>query len=357
MNMTSRERFLTALNGKEPDMIPIFDYIYSRPLYKEVLGYIPEGYEAEAVMRCSAKIGYDCGVVPFGGQSGFQLGGSLRYKDEWGTTYEKSENTWPTDGPIDFPIKSLEDLRNYEWPDPDEDWRLDGIRTAVRIATENRMSVLGSVRGPFSAAWMLTGFSEFLIMFYENREVVDTVLTKVTDFFVRGAQRMAEAGVDAIQFADDYGSNTAPFFSPAQFREIILPHTRRLVKEINKTGVPAMMHSDGHIMPLLDDLVETGIFSCHPMERSAGMDIREIKSLYGDRLALVGNVNNKTTLVSGNEEDILNEVVDCISAAAPGGGYILASDHSLHDDIPNKNVFALYNAGRKHGEYPLKLPE
>jgi len=128
-----------------------------------------------------------------------------------------------------------------------------------------------------------------------------------------------------------------------------------MVQEINKTGVPAMMHSDGHIMPLLDDLVETGIFSCHPMERSAGMDIREIKRLYGDRVTLIGNVNNKTTLVSGTEADIENEVKECILAAAAGGGYILASDHSLHDDIPNENVFALYNAGRKYGKYPISI--
>jgi uroporphyrinogen decarboxylase len=355
MNMTSKERFNTALAGKVPDTVPILDYIYSRPLYQEVLGYIPAGYEAEAVMKCSAKIGYDCGVVPFGGQSGFQLGDSTRYKDEWGTTYEKSENTWPTDGPVDFPIKSVEDLKNYQWPDPDEKWRIDEIKVAVRIANEHNMAVMGSVRGPFSAAWMLTGFSEFLIMFYENREIIDTVLARVTDFFIRGAERMAEAGVDGIQFADDYGSNTAPFFSPDHFREIVLPHTRRLVEGINRTGVPAMMHSDGHILPLLKDLVDTGIHSCHPLERSAGMKIDEIKSEYGKRIALIGNVNNKTTLVTGTTADVEAEVKECISVAAPGGGYILASDHSLHDDIPNENVFAMVSAGRKYGRYPIQI--
>ena len=353
MEMTSKERFVTSLSLREPDMVPIFDYIYSRPLYKEVLGYVPEGYEAESVMNCSAKIGYDLGVVPFGGQGGFFLGKSSRYQDEWGTTYEKSENTWPTDGPVDFPIKNKEDLKNYEWPDPEAEWRVEDIATAVAIAKEKQMGVIGSVRGPFSGSWLLTGFSEFLMMFYENREIIDAVLTKVTDFFIRGAERMAEAGVDAIQFADDYGSNTAPFFSPDHFREIILPHTARLVTAIKKTSLPALMHSDGHILPLLDDLLSTGINSCHPMERSAGMDIAKIKKQYGKRIALIGNINNKTTLVNGTVADVTAEVKECIQSAASGGGYILASDHSLHDDIPNENVFALYEAGRKYGKYPI----
>jgi uroporphyrinogen decarboxylase len=66
-------------------------------------------------------------------------------------------------------------------------------------------------------------------------------------------------------------------------------------------------------------------------------------------------VNNKTTLVSGSVAEVVAEVKDCIKVAAPGGGYILCSDHSLHDDIPNENVFALYGAGRKFGKYPIEI--
>ncbi|MBK5196266.1 MAG: hypothetical protein JJE08_09625, partial [Proteiniphilum sp.] len=233
--------------------------------------------------------------------------------------------------------------------------RIDGIKTAIKIARENDMAVIGGVRGPFSAGWLLTGFSEMLIMFYDDREIVDEVLTKVTDFFIRGGEMMAEAGVDALQFADDYGSNTSPFCSPDQFREIILPHTRRLIQTLKKTGLPVMMHSDGHIMPLLHDIVEAGISSCHPIERSAGMDLATIKSLYGKKICLVGNVNNKTTLVTGTTADVEEEVKECIIAAATGGGYILASDHSVHDDVPNENVLAMYEAGRKYGKYPISI--
>ena len=95
MEMTSRERVLCALSNQEPDYVPIFDFLYSRPLYKEVLGTIPGHYEAEAVMKCSQKLGYDLGVIPFGGFSGiqdFDAEGNI-YIDEWGTTFEKKEST------------------------------------------------------------------------------------------------------------------------------------------------------------------------------------------------------------------------------------------------------------------------
>ena len=89
----------------------------------------------------------------------------------------------------------------------------------------------------------------------------------------------------------------------------------------------------------------------HPLERAAGHDLAEVKAAYGNRFTLIGNVDNKTTLVTGTTEDVRAEVRRCIDAAAPGGSYILASDHSVHDDIPNPNIYALADEGKKYGDY------
>jgi len=128
-----------------------------------------------------------------------------------------------------------------------------------------------------------------------------------------------------------------------------------MVSELRKTGVPVIMHSDGNINMFFDDLVRTDISGYHPVERSAGMKLGELKRRYGDRLTFLGNVDNKVTLVTGTSEQVEAEVKECIKAAAAGGRFILASDHSLHDDIPNKNVFALYDAGRRYGAYPISI--
>lgn len=121
-------------------------------------------------------------------------------------------------------------------------------------------------------------------------------------------------------------------------------------------GVPVMMHSDGNIRPLLDSIVaDTEINAYHPIERGTGMDLREVKQSFGHKICLIGNVDNKTTLVTGSVEDVRSEAIECIKAAAPGGGYILASDHSLKDDMPNENIFALYETGREYGKYPISV--
>ncbi len=60
-------------------------------------------------------------------------------------------------------------------------------------------------------------------------------------------------------------------------------------------------------------------------------------------------------MVTGTPEDVEREALECLKTAAPGGGYILATDHSLHDDIPLDNIYAYIEVAKKYGTYPLKF--
>ncbi len=73
------------------------------------------------------------------------------------------------------------------------------------------------------------------------------------------------------------------------------------------------------------------------------------KREYGRRFCLIGNIDSSRTLPFGTPEDVAAEVEAAIETAAPGGGYVLASDHSLHDGIPIRNILAMFEADRVHG--------
>ena len=79
------------------------------------------------------------------------------------------------------------------------------------------------------------------------------------------------------------------------------------------------------------------------------MDLGWAKDNYGNRFCIIGNIDSSRTLPFGSREEVEAEVRAAIDVAAPGGGYILASDHSLHDGIPVQNALALFSAGRSHG--------
>jgi uroporphyrinogen decarboxylase len=107
----------------------------------------------------------------------------------------------------------------------------------------------------------------------------------------------------------------------------------------------------GRIYDYLDDPVEIGIDACHPVQRTAGMDLATVKKCYGDRICLVGNIDSSRTLPFGTLAPVEAETLEALRAAAPGYGYILASDHSLHDGIPVKNILHMFRVARKYGSY------
>ena len=112
------------------------------------------------------------------------------------------------------------------------------------------------------------------------------------------------------------------------------------------------LHCCGRVDDYLDDLVEIGIEAYHPVQRTAGMDLATVKAKYGDRICLVENIDSSRTSPIGTLEEIEAETREALRIGAPGYGYILASDHSLHDGIPVKNTRLMFDVARKHGLYP-----
>lgn len=355
--MTGKQRYLCALNHIEPDYVPIYESPYSKAFFRHVLGYAPETLDPVNTVKLAQKVGYDVITVNMGGMAGYSEPGMKAnvYKDEWGVTYQKDEAAWPMDGPIASPLTDGEDWKNYDFPDPTKPSRYTEVADAIKLANETGTAVIGGVRGPFTGTWMLFGMENFACMLYEEPEVVDEILTKVCDFAIYGAVKMTELGASAIQIADDYGSNIQPMISPAMFDRFVAPQLKRLVDAIHKAGGRAALHSDGHIKPLLPTIVGTGIDSLHPIQRGAGMNIAEVKKEYGKKIAIMGNVDNRHLIVHGKPEEVAAQTIECLRIAAPGGGYILCSDHSLHDDVPYENAIAIYETGRKYGKYPICL--
>ena len=58
--MKPRQRFVTALNGGTPDRMPVFDFLFSPKLQKELLGYTTELYDGESQVKLATLLGLHC---------------------------------------------------------------------------------------------------------------------------------------------------------------------------------------------------------------------------------------------------------------------------------------------------------
>ncbi len=353
--MTPRERFLTALGAGIPDRVPIFEHLFSRKLLQEQLGYTTVLYDGEAQVKLAAKLGIDGIWTPINGFCGIEDVPHREneiYKDEWKVTYKKSG--WPIIAQIDTPIKSRKDWERYKMPEINTSGRLKIVNDVVN-ANESDLAVVVGLLGPFTMmTWYLMDFSDLSMSLFTEPELVHEIVDVFIDWNLKVAKLAYDTGgVDVFQISDDWGGSNGLLISPEHFREFFMKPFQKLVRGLKGLGVPVIMHNDGQIWDVLDDLVATGISGFHPVEKAAGMDLKIVKERYKGRLCPIGNVNNKTTMVTGTPEEVMAEVKECIEIAGPLGGYILSTDHSLHDDIPSENVYALIEAVKKYGNYPL----
>lgn len=356
--MTSCERFLTALRCGTPDRVPVFEFHWNPVFIETTLGRPIGPHNVDDEVEMSHRTCIDMVWTAAHGFTAFyncQLVGSAKhYQDDWGTWYGTNEHAWPAGWPEDYAINLREDWDLIDIPNPRDPKQVEQARRAVELAGGD-LAVLGGVRGPFSAAWMLTGMVNISLALYEDRSLMADIFRTLGQWNTQIGLELIKAGVDAVVVNDDYCMNNQTFISLADWRELVLPVVAEPIDTLAATGKPVILHSDGNLNAILDDIVSLRIAGLHPLQRSAKMDIAAVKKRYGDRLCLIGNLSVTTTLAHGTPDEVGCETLECLRDAAPGGGYILAADHSFHGGVSPANVWRALETCKQFGHYPLDV--
>lgn len=351
--MESRERFISSLYLKPVDKIPLFEFIDSQNLFKHLTGKRPLTYDTELAVKCCFKLGFDAVWAPFGGIAAFadeENSDKDTYIDEWGTTYKRTEFSWPCDSPIAYPVKTREDLKKMKIPDPGKPGRLNDIKKALKL-TDNKMAVIGGICGPFTIVYLGMGYERLSLATIDDPGLIMEFHEIASDFLVEAAKQMINAGVDAVYIGEDLGFNSGPFLSPQQFRKLTFPYLKKLVRTIREENIPIILHSDGNLNLILDDIVEMGINALNPIQANAQMDLKRIKDKYGKNICLLGGINNDI-LCNGTVESVAKEVKRVIDIAACNGGFIPASDSGdFRNEMPLDNILMTIETIKKYRAY------
>jgi uroporphyrinogen decarboxylase len=341
--MTSAERVMRALRREQPDRIPHFEWIIDRKVREAIC-------PGATMEEFTVRMGLD--AILTAPDIKKEPLGTNRYRNEWGVVLETTaeEHGFPVDGPI----RTLDDLRRYQPPDPHAPGRYESLKRLV-ARHKGKRAIGVHLNDVFSIPRYLLGFERLMMAIVEEPELVRGLVDLSVEMNLAMAREVARCGADFVFTGDDYASTERPFMSPRAFREFFHPGLIRVIAGFHEAGLPVIKHTDGNIRPLLDMILETGIECLDPIDPVAGMDIGEMKSRYGDRIALKGNVDCAHTLTFGTERQIVEETQAVIRKAASGGGLILSSSNSIHSAVKPGNYLAMWNAIRMYGTYPIRL--
>jgi uroporphyrinogen decarboxylase len=174
--------------------------------------------------------------------------------------------------------------------------------------------------------------------------------------YVENTLKLAEeykkhTSLDGFALCSDYCLNTGPFMSPNQFSEFVAPYLKDLIKGYRDMGFYTIKHTDGNIMPILDQLVQAEPDALHSIDPQAGVDIAEVKRLVGDKVALCGNVNCGL-MDTGTEEEVIESARYALKHGMPGGGYIFCTSNCIYTGMRLARYDLILDIWRKEGNYP-----
>jgi len=360
--MDSRERFLAALSGEQPDKVPIFELYINEPIIVKLARLLmPEGARVEAGKDRFGEERYEildlyCAIIEKLGldatSTNFSIGleelSEELGRDRYGTIYRLSEHGEPM--PIQGPIQDASDLKGFDLVSKLEPDDFAGPEYVIDKLGRSKAHII-VLTDPFKDSWRLRGGMQKLLMdFHLDPSLVHSLARLATDFSLAAVDMALKAGAEGVIVSGDLASEHTTIMSPAHFREYIKPYYREIVEHIHRQGGRIIKHSDGNIWPILDDLVEVGFDGLHPIQPQC-MDIAEVKKHLAGRACLLGNIDCRNLLVFGSEGEVEEAVRETIARAAPGGSYILTSSNSIHPGCKPENFVAMVRAAHRYGMY------
>jgi uroporphyrinogen decarboxylase len=188
-------------------------------------------------------------------------------------------------------------------------------------------------------------YVEFCYKLFDAPKEIDERARRTLASGLESAKRMRDAGADAVYTASDIADNHGPFFNPSQMDRFILPYLHTWAEQIKDMGLYAIMHADGNLDPILDDLAASGIQALQAIDPVAGMDIASVKRRIGDRICLCGNVDCGL-LLTGPGEKVYESTRRLLRTCMPGGGFVLGASNAVDRRTPIAHYREMLRAWR-----------
>jgi uroporphyrinogen-III decarboxylase len=283
--------------------------------------------------------------------------------DDWGCVWKF--NVSGLDGQvIKHPLEDWNNLKNLKIPDPEkgiagaygEPTSWEKIEASVKLAKErNELSVVGFPHGFFfMRLHYLRGFTNLMKDFVLEPPELYELIEKLTNYNLELIDRVIKLKPDVVSFGDDLGLQDRMPISEKKFRKFIFPSYRRIFQRVRSSGARVYLHSDGHIMEVVDDLIEAGVSVINLQDRVNGVENIE-KKIKG-RVCVDLDVDRQRLLPFGTREEIEQKIREYIvRLGSKRGGLMLTA--GIYPDAPLENVDALCNAIEKYMNYYGSLEE
>jgi len=258
---------------------------------------------------------------------------------------------------VNYPLAHAEteaDIVAYQFPDPDAPGRFRDADALIK-KYKNDYLIFGDIEVTvFSLAHQLVGMEKLLVDMMMETEYVVPLFKACAEYQTQIGLRLIKKGVDAIWFGDDFGTQNSLIIPPEIFRDQLKPHYKKMIDRFKeaKPDIIPILHCDGAVAELLDDIREIGFEVFNPVQPNVpGHLPQDMKDRFGHLFNFWGAIDQQELLPKGTDEELERDIIEKISILGKDGGYMIAPAHILQNDVTPERVIRFIELCKKHGKY------
>lgn len=324
--MESRKRVINALRFKEVDRIPIENY------HGDLNKYYPSD-----VWSPSFKYGV--------GKKNGIINSKGSWTDEWGCKWTAAEDG--VKGEVKHsPISDWANLNTFSPPwEVLEDSDLTMVDEQCGNSDKFMITFWDTAASPFQRMQFLRGTENlFLDLGYGDKNLFK-LRDMVHEYYMKQVEMWSNTAVDGIHIEDDWGAQHSLLISPKLWREFFKPLYKDYCDLAHSRGKYVLMHSDGYIMDIIDDLIEVGIDAVNA--QIFCMDIEKLADLYHGKIAFWGEIDRQYLLTFGKPKEIRLAVQRVANAFFKYGRTGIVGECQGGKDHKRENIIAAYDEWSK----------
>ncbi len=243
---------------------------------------------------------------------------------------------------VEHPLEDWEALKEYKPPDPitqgdrgpAPDW--ERLREHFRRVKEEGGLAWGGVPHGFMfmRLFYLRGMENFMVDVATEDPRLSILIDMVLEYNLKLVNKWLEIGADFISFGDDLGSQKSLLINPKQFRKYLKPCYAKIFKTCREGGAYVYFHSDGHILEVIDDLIECGVNVLNPQIRANTLEglVQTCKGRVCINLDL-----DRQLFPFATPDEIRRHIYEAFEALyLPEGGLMLYAE--CEPDVPLENI-------------------
>lgn len=217
---------------------------------------------------------------------------------------------------------------------------IEAIRKVSEIITDK--PIFAGVIGPFSLAGRLVGVSEAMICCFEEPEMMEKVLKKVTSFLIGYIKAFKNAGANGVVMAEPLAGLLSPDLA-GEFSEI---YVKEIVDAVQEEDFIIVYHNCGNsAIQTMDTIKNNG---CKAFHLGNAIDMADALPLIDSDKLVMGNIDPAGQFRNGTPESIYEKTQETMKRCCQYDNFVVSSGCDIPPMSPWENIESFFKAVRDY---------